>query len=70
MPARPPDTLERMIVGIAVLNGLHVIDHVLRGDFHWPIDDQSISFIVVIVVSLLILLMLAVLLATVQTSIY
>jgi len=70
MPARPLDTLERLIVGVAVLNGLHVIDHVLRGDFHWPIDGQSIGFIVVIAVSLPILLMLAVLLATVQASIY
>ncbi|MCC6141627.1 MAG: hypothetical protein IT389_13535 [Nitrospira sp.] len=48
MPVRRPDRLERLIVGIAVLNGLHAIDHVLRGDFHWPIDDQSIGFIVVI----------------------
>jgi|CXWL01.1.fsa_nt_gi hypothetical protein len=48
MLVRPPDTLERLIMGIAVLNGLHAIDHVLRGDFHWPIDDQSIGFIVVI----------------------
>lgn len=48
MPVHQPDTLERLIIGIAVLNGFHTIDHVLRGDFHWPIDDQSIGFIVVI----------------------
>lgn len=55
MPVRPPDTLERLILGIAALNGLHAIDHVLRGDFHWPIDDQSIGFIVVIATIYLVL---------------
>ena len=55
MPVRPPDTLERLIAGLAVLNGLHAIDHVLRGDFHLPIDDQSIGLIVVIATIYLVL---------------
>jgi hypothetical protein len=29
------------------LNMLHLVDHMLRGDFHWPIDEQSVGFIVV-----------------------
>lgn len=48
MGPRSSDTLEQLILAIAVLNGLHALDHVVRGDFHWPIDEQSIGFIVVI----------------------
>jgi hypothetical protein len=43
-----PDSLLTMIRAVAVLNGLHAIDHVLRGDFHWPLDSQSVGFVVVI----------------------
>ncbi len=44
----PPDrTLTRLIKLIAVLNVFHLVDHILRGDFHWPIDEQSVGFIVV-----------------------
>lgn len=43
-----PDPLLTMIRTVAVLNGLHAIDHVLRGDFHWPLDSQSVGFLVVI----------------------
>ena len=28
---------------------LHLVDHILRGDFHWPIDAQSVGFLVVAV---------------------
>lgn len=46
--AEPADrTLVRLIWVIAVLNVLHLLDHVLRGDFHWPIDGQSIGFMIV-----------------------
>lgn len=31
---------------IAFLNILHLVDHILRGDFHWPMDEQSIGFMV------------------------
>ncbi len=44
----PPDrTLTQLIVLIAFLNALHLVDHLLRGDFHWPIDQQSVGFVVV-----------------------
>lgn len=55
MGAHSPDILERLILVIAVLNGLHAIDHVIRGDLHWPIDEQSIGFIVVIAAIYLVL---------------
>lgn len=37
---------------IAILNVLHLVDHILRGDFHWPIDEQSVGLIVVATVIL------------------
>ena len=37
---------------IALLNVLHLIDHILRGDFHWPLDEQSVGFMVVATVIL------------------
>jgi hypothetical protein len=40
-------TLTRLIRVIAALNVLHLVDHVLRGDVHWPVDGLSIGFIVV-----------------------
>lgn len=44
---RPDRTLVKLIGLIALLNVLHLADHILRGDFHWPIDGQSVGFIVV-----------------------
>ncbi len=44
----PDSALVRLIVAIAVLNGVHSIDHVIRGDFQWPIDGQSIGFVLVV----------------------
>lgn len=38
-----------LVVAIAVLNVLHTIDHVLRGDFHWPMDVRSIVFVAITV---------------------
>ena len=49
---------------IALLNILHLVDHILRGDFHWPIDEQSVGFLVV-AIGCLLLLMLSVFGATV-----
>lgn len=43
----PDRRLLRLLALIAILNALHLIDHVLRGDFHWPIDEQSIGFLIV-----------------------
>lgn len=43
----PDRRLLRLLALIAVLNALHLVDHVLRGDFHWPIDEQSIGFLIV-----------------------
>jgi hypothetical protein len=48
----PDPRLLRLLSLIAILNALHLIDHILRGDFHWPIDEQSVGFIVVATVIL------------------
>jgi hypothetical protein len=37
---------------IALLSVLHLLDHIVRGDFHWPIDGQSVGFIVIATVIL------------------
>ncbi len=42
----PDPRLLQLLGLIALFTGLHLIDHVLRGDFHWPIDAQSVSFII------------------------
>ncbi len=42
----PDSRLLQLLACIALLNMLHLVDHVLRGDFHWPIDGQSVKFIV------------------------
>ncbi len=44
----PDRTLVRLIWAIAVLNAAHTVDHVIRGDFHWPLDEQSIGFVLVV----------------------
>ena len=48
----PNPTLLQLLVYITLLNVLHLGDHILRGDFHWPIDGQSVGFIVVAMVIL------------------
>lgn len=39
--------LLRLLGSIALLNILHLVDHIFRGDSHWPIDEQSVGFIIV-----------------------
>lgn len=41
----PDPRLLRFLGLIAILNVLHLVDHVFREDFHWPIDEQSVGFI-------------------------
>lgn len=48
----PDPRLLQLLGVIAFLNVLHLVDHLLRGDFHWPIDEQSIGFLVVATVIL------------------
>jgi len=48
----PDPRLLRFLGLIAILNVLHLVDHILRGDFHWPIDEQSVGFLVVATVIL------------------
>jgi hypothetical protein len=54
--SRKADTPDRYLLkllgAIALLNVLHLVDHILRGDFHWPIDEQSVGFLVVATVIL------------------
>lgn len=50
--AMPNHRLIQLLAVIAILNVLHLVDHILRGDFHWPIDEQSIGFIAVATVIL------------------
>ncbi len=40
--------LLRLILVIAWLNGVHTLDHTIRGDFHWPPDGQSVGFVLVV----------------------
>jgi len=42
--------LRTLVNLIALFNALHLVDHVVRGDFHWPIDGQSVAFVAIIVV--------------------
>lgn len=48
----PNSRLLQLLACIALLNVLHLVDHIMRGDFHWPIDEQSVGFIVVAIVIL------------------
>jgi hypothetical protein len=41
----PDPRLLQFLGLIAILNVLHLVDHIFRGDFHWPIDEQSAGFI-------------------------
>jgi len=44
--------LIQLLAAITILNVLHFVDHILRRDFHRPIDEQSIRFLVVATVIL------------------
>ena len=44
----PDRILMRWVGVIAVLNAFHTVDHVLRGDFHWPIDGPTVVFVTII----------------------
>lgn len=47
-----PDTILATLISlIATFNALHLVDHVLRGDFHWPLEGQSVGFLVVTVLT-------------------
>lgn len=48
----PDPCLLQLLGVIAFLNVLYLVDHLLRGDFHWPIDEQSIGFLLVATVIL------------------
>lgn len=48
----PDSRLLQLLALIALLNILHLVDHILRGDFHWPIDEQSVGFMIVTTVIL------------------
>ena len=48
----PDSRLLHLLGFIALLNILHLVDHILRGDFHWPIDEQSVGFMIVTTVIL------------------
>lgn len=48
----PDSRLLQLLALIALLNILHLGDHILRGDFHWPIDEQSVGFMIVATVIL------------------
>jgi len=48
----PDYRLLRLLTCIVLLNLLHLVDHILRGDLHWPIDGQSLGFVVVATVIL------------------
>ncbi|NJL18370.1 MAG: hypothetical protein HC938_15600 [Nitrospira sp.] len=48
----PDSRLLHLLSFIALLNILHLVDHILRGDFHWPLDEQSVGFMVVATVIL------------------
>lgn len=48
----PDPRLLQFLGLIAILNVLHLVDHIFRGDFHWPIDEQSIGFLIVATVIL------------------
>jgi hypothetical protein len=40
-------TLIALVVAVALLFSGHVIDHVARGDAHWPLTVDSVAFIFV-----------------------
>jgi len=48
----PDRDLLKLLGVIALLNVLHLVDHIFRGDFHSPIDEQSVGFLIVATVIL------------------
>jgi hypothetical protein len=46
----PDRRLLQFLAWIAVLNFLHILDHLFRGDFHWPMDEQSVGFLIVVTI--------------------
>ena len=46
----PDRRLLQLLALIVVLNFLHILDHLFRGDFHWPMDEQSMGFLVVVTI--------------------
>ncbi len=47
-----PDTILATLVSlIATLNALHAVDHIIRGDIHWPLDGPSVAFVLITVVT-------------------
>lgn len=41
-------SLVRLVLVIAWLNGVHTLDHIIRGDFHWPLDGRSVGFVLIV----------------------
>jgi hypothetical protein len=47
-----PDTILATLVGvIAALHALHVVDPILRGEVHEPLDRPSVAFVLITVVT-------------------
>src|SRR5438874_9827536 len=49
-PCMPDRALIALVVAAAILFSGHVVDHVARGDVHWPLTVDSVAFILVSVV--------------------
>jgi hypothetical protein len=47
----PDKILATLVSVIAALNALHALDHILRGDVHWPLDGPSVAFVLITVVT-------------------
>lgn len=45
----PNNIVATLVSLIATLNALHAVDHVVRGDLHWPLDASSVVFILITV---------------------
>ena len=48
----PDPRLLQFLGLIAILNVLRLVGHIFRGDFHWPVDEQSVGFIGVAIIIL------------------
>ena len=46
----PDKILATLVSLIATLNALHAVDHIIRGDIHWPLDGPSGEAFVLITV--------------------
>lgn len=49
----PNSCLFQLLGLIAVLKVLHLVDHIFRGDSHWPIDEQLVGCLVLFLFSVL-----------------